>query len=330
MRLSQAVNDLVTAAIADGRSHRTIGDYQQKLQPLVDFLDDKPIEDVTTSDLRAYVAHLRTRSTRYDAHPNRCQLRGGLSEATVASNVRAVKRLFNFLHEEGVIAENPAARLKTPKLKRGEPKAMSTENFVKLLDTIEEDTVLARRDRALLLVLADTACRVGGLIQLRIGDLDLASGQLYLREKGNKGRYAFITPMTQEALKDWLEVRPTNKGDYLFVTLGSRGEDGLADQGVREVLRRLKRKAGVKGPVNPHAFRHAFAREYLTNGGDLASLADIMGHSDVKVTWASYAIYRTEELKAKHARNSPVAHLGQRVRRQARSAGLTDGAECVS
>ncbi len=59
----------------------------------------------------------------YDAHPNRCQLRGGLSEATVASNVRVVKRLFNFLLEEGVIAENPAARLKTPKLKRGESKS---------------------------------------------------------------------------------------------------------------------------------------------------------------------------------------------------------------
>ena len=96
MRLSQAVNDLVTAAIADGRSRRTVGDYQQKLQPLVDFLDDKPIEEVTASDLRSYAAHLRTRSTRYDSHPNRTKLEGGLAQASVAGYLRVLRRLFRF------------------------------------------------------------------------------------------------------------------------------------------------------------------------------------------------------------------------------------------
>ena len=64
-----------------------------------------------------------------------------------------------------------------------------------------------------------------------------------------------------------------------------------------------------RDPTNPHAWRHAFAREYLQNGGDLASLADYLGHSDVSVTHQAYAIFRTEELKAKHARLSPIAHL---------------------
>ena len=75
------------------------------------------------------------------------------------------------------------------------------------------------------------------------------------------------------------------------------------------MLKRLKRKSGVKGPVNPHSFRHGFAREYLTNGGNLASLADTLGHSDVRVTWASYAVFTFDELKAAHARYSPVAQL---------------------
>ena len=91
--------------------------------------------------------------------------------------------------------------------------------------------------------------------------------------------------------------------------MGSTGADHLTTQGVREILRRLKGKVDVSGPINPHAWRHAFAREYLQNGGDLASLADYLGHSDVSVTHQAYAIFRTEELKAKHARLSPVAQL---------------------
>jgi site-specific recombinase XerD len=65
----------------------------------------------------------------------------------------------------------------------------------------------------------------------------------------------------------------------------------MSTQTVSEVLRRLKEKVGVKGAINPHGFRHGFAREFLKNGGNLASLADIMGHSDISVTWQAYAVF---------------------------------------
>ena len=78
------------------------------------------------------------------------------------------------------------------------------------------------------------------------------------------------------------------------------------------MLRRLARKAGITGPVNPHSFRHGFAREYLLSGGDLATLADLLGHSDVQVTWQSYAIFRTSELQAKHDKHSPIAQMGRK------------------
>ena len=75
------------------------------------------------------------------------------------------------------------------------------------------------------------------------------------------------------------------------------------------MLKRLKRRTGVKGPVNPHSFRHGFARAYLSNGGNLASLADTLGHSDLSVTWQAYAIFTTDEFKTAHTRYSPVAQL---------------------
>lgn len=309
MKISEAIEELEVATRAAGYSEQTALFYRRKLKPLVEYLEDMPVEQVTISDLRRFVAHLRARETRWDDHPHKQQKAGGLSEATLAGIVRAVRRLFAFLTEEKILPENPAARLKQPKLRRGEPKAASMDDLLKLLDASAGDDAVSLRNRAMLLVLADTACRVGGLVGMRLSDLDLAAGKVYLHEKGNKGRYAFVTPMTIEALQTWLAARPAGASPYLWSSLGSGGGEHLSTQGVREVFRRMKARVGVSGPINPHAWRHAFAREYLKNGGDLASLADYMGHADVSVTHASYAIFRTEELKTKHTQHSPLAHL---------------------
>jgi integrase/recombinase XerD len=72
---------------------------------------------------------------------------------------------------------------------------------------------------------------------------------------------------------------------------------------------RLKKKAGVAGRVNPHSFRHAFAREYLKNGGDVSILPTLMGHSDVNTTRDFYAVFKTDELADLHLKYSPIDHL---------------------
>lgn len=311
MKLSDGINELLIATRAAGHSEQTVDFYYRKLKPLVEYLEDMAVEEVRISDLRRFVTHLRTRKTRWDNHPNKRQKSGGLSEATIAGIVRATRRLFGFLSEEGLIADNPAARLKQPRLKRGEPKAASMDDLFKLLDASQGDDPISVRNRAMLLVLADTACRVGGLVGMRLPDLDLVAGKVYLHEKGNKGRFAFVTPMTIQALQAWLAVRPDEPHAYLWTNLGSGGGEHLSTQGVREVFRRMKAKVGITGAINPHAWRHAFAREYLQNGGDLGSLADIMGHADVVVTHRSYAIFLNDELRAKHAKHSPLANMQQ-------------------
>jgi hypothetical protein len=75
------------------------------------------------------------------------------------------------------------------------------------------------------------------------------------------------------------------------------------------MLKRRAKRAGVQGRVNPHAFRHAFAREHIKNGGDLATLSQLMGHASVEITKANYAIFTMQELQEKHRRHSPVMRL---------------------
>ena len=70
--------------------------------------------------------------------------------------------------------------------------------------------------------------------------------------------------------------------------------------GVNQLLKRLKKRAGVTGRANPHSFRHGFAKDYLMAGGDLASLADLMGHESVETTKTFYAVFEQDDLRRKH------------------------------
>lgn len=309
MLLSEAIERLLIATQADGLSPATTEGYRIKLRPLLNFLGDVPVETITTDDLRRYVAHLRERKTIYPTHPHHKEREGRLSLATINSLVRALKRLFNFLESEGIIEVAPTRRIKTPRPQRREPKAASIEDLIVILNTLSDDRVEDRRDRAIFLMLSDTGCRVSGLCGLKVTDIDLEKGEATVTEKGGKSRIVFFNPLTAEALRSWLEVRPADQGDWLFVSLGNKARGALSIGAVEQILKRRARKAGIKGRVNPHAWRHAFAREYLKNGGDLSTLSDLMGHASLDVTRNSYAIFTQEELREKHRRHSPVAQL---------------------
>jgi site-specific recombinase XerD len=309
MLLSEAIDELCIATLANGRSPRTVEDYREKLGHLVAFLGNVAVECITTSDLRRYVADLRGRSIIYADHPARKECKSSLSPFTIQGRVRVLKRLFNFLEAEEVLESNTARRIKAPNPQRDEPKGIQWNDFVALLETTKGGDIHDVRDRAIILFLFDTACRVGGLCKLKPEDLDLERRRAKVREKGNKIRYVFFMPETARALMAWLEVRPENQGPRLFLGLSPRAKPELTTKAVGKMLERRGRQAGCNGPTNPHAFRHGFARHYLMNGGDLGTLSDLMGHTDVQVTKSFYGIFTTEELQEKHGRHSPIAKL---------------------
>jgi site-specific recombinase XerD len=183
-----------------------------------------------------------------------------------------------------------------------------------LLKTAEGGKLIDRRDFALILFLADTGCRVGGLCSLCLGDLDFQENLATLTEKGSKTRLVPFCEVTAAALHRWLEVRPTSNSPEVFLKLGQRGElDGpLEKRGVSQMLSRRAKRAGIEGPHNPHSFRHAFAREFLLSGGDLGALKDILGHSTIVVTKESYGIYTIRDIQEKHRKHSPIARLNKK------------------
>jgi integrase/recombinase XerD len=310
MRLSEAIEELLLATQADGRSQATVTSYESKLGHLLNYLGDVDVEAITVQDLRRYIVHLQERESLYEDHPNHERREGKLSPFTINSYVRSMKRLFNWLEQEGKLATNPVRRIKTPRAKRDVPHAIEVEDFMALLKAVEGERLSDLRDRAIILLLTDTGCRVSGLCGLRMHHVDLERGVAMVTEKGADARPVMFTSITTDALRDWLSVRPSGEQseDWLFISLRG-GMPPLSRSAVQQMLKRRAKQAGITGRVNPHAFRHAFAREFLLNGGDLGTLSDLMGHSSVEVTKAFYAIFTIDELKEKHRRHSPVARL---------------------
>jgi len=262
--------------------------YGQRLSVFCEFVGPVPIEDMTAGKIRAFRAYLVARdlSTHY---VHGCQ--------------RALRRLFSWLLREGIVERNPAADVPLVKLPAQPPKAISDEDLARILARLPHEDV---RNRAIILLLIDTGCRVGGLVSLTLDSVNIPARYALVTEKGTKTRRVYFTEMTAEAVALYRLVRPASDSDALF--LSPRGEE-ITTNAIRQMLERVGQRAGVKGRINPHSFRHAFARNFLKNGGNLAALGRILGHAPgSQVTAQYYAVWDDRELQEYHDRYSPLAN----------------------
>lgn len=303
MKLSAAIVAYVTSR--HGLiSAKTETNYRQSLAVLGAFLGDVEIADVTLDHLRAFRASLFDRTERYASAPQRPRKEGGLSAWTLNTHIRLARQLFKWLTDEGLLAANPAARLQVPEVGNEPAKGISLVDLHRMFDAARSSP----RDFALLLFLADTGCRIGGVTGLTLGDLDLTQRCALVREKGKRGRpkvrAVFFNPVTADALAAWLQERSilpgANRTDRVFI--GHKGP--LTANGIYQVVARVGAAAGIEGRCNPHSFRHGLAQALLENGCDLARVSQILGHADVRVTARFYGVFTQGKLAEAHDRYS--------------------------
>jgi integrase/recombinase XerD len=305
--LEDAHKEFILQCVANGLAQSTIRWYGWTLAPMIQALHNRQLDSVTRSEMRRYVASLREREARFQNHHNRPELAGGLSAASVAAYIVAALRFWAWAAGEYRI-ENPMQGIKKPKLRNKTPKAIDAADFVRLFEQ-SANSLAPERDRLLLAFLADTGCRRGSLPNIKIRDVDLARRCCYVTEKSGRSRWIYWTEYTNQLIRRWLDVHPDQSG-WLFCAMGDgRIGDKMTPSGIYQILRRLKRAAGVRGKANPHSFRHNFARMYLQSGGDAITLAKFLGHSDPRTTADHYAIFSIGELGAMHDEHSPLLRI---------------------
>jgi site-specific recombinase XerD len=249
-------------------------------------------EAAELADLRRYLAGLTER---------------GLSPATVARRVAAIRALFGALREHGLIQASPAQRLGSPK--RGDylPRVLSAPDAGRLLDATGGSGPLGLRDRAMFELAYGCGLRAEELVNLDVGDVDVDRESLRVHGKGQKVRVVPIGEPALLATIAWLERgrprirRDGDRGPLLLSRTGRR----LSTSDVRRRLTRWVQRAGIEGgPVSPHALRHSFATHLLDGGADLRVIQDLLGHASVATTQV-YTRVESRRVREAYARSHP-------------------------
>ncbi len=277
-----------------GLSDHTLSAYRRDLQGVAQWLHAQhrlSLEQATRPQLLEY---LQTR------------VAAGAKPRTTARLLSSVRRFYRYLVREQLLSQDPSARIDSPKLGRGLPKALTEAEVEALLRAPVTADVLGLRDRAMLELLYACGLRVSELVALQLQQVNLQQGVVRIMGKGSKER---LVPLGEEAVS-WLErylltARPELvKGGGSAALFSTRRGAAMTRQAFWYLIKRYARQAGISSHLSPHTLRHAFATHLLNHGADLRVVQMLLGHSNLSTTQI-YTHVARERLKTLHAAHHP-------------------------
>ncbi|MGR3497198.1 tyrosine recombinase [Citreimonas sp.] len=274
---------LEAIAAERGAAANTLAAYARDLRLAAGWLADRGA-DFATADRDTIEAYL----IACDAD--------GLSRATRARRLSAIKQLYRFAFEEGLRDDNPAVQIAGPGRDRRLPKSLSVPDVDRLLDAAAahgRSPAERARNACLMQVLYATGMRVSELVSLPASAARGDPRMLLVRGKGGKERMVPLSPPARAALAEWLALRDADQdvariagrpqSQWLFPSHGRSGH--LTRHGFYLLIKAFAVEAGVSPEaVTPHTLRHAFATHLLENGADLRSIQTLLGHADLATT----------------------------------------------
>ena len=206
----------------------------------------------------------------------------------VARSLAAVRSLYRWLGREGIVVENPALLVSTPKLPKKLPRVPTLEEINGLLDSpMPENAAFPERDRAIFELLYGCGLRNSELVGIELGDVDDANGVILIRGKGKKERYVPLEGAAAKALQDYRVARrqalaESHKNTQrLFI---NRRGGPLTTRSVGRIVKQIAVAKGLPPDVHPHTLRHAFGTHMLSEGADLRAIQELLGHERLSTT----------------------------------------------
>ncbi len=264
-------------------SPNTIQGYANDLSQFFSFLEGRePARAVDHVTIRRFLGERRA---------------AGDSTRTAARKLSALRSFFRYLCREGVLEDNPAAAVSSPRLDRRLPRYLHLEEVRRLLE-LPDRTPRGLRDRAVLETLYATGARIGELAGLDVDDLDFEGEFVRLTGKGRKERVVPIGSAARAALGEYLALaRP------LFLRAGDRQADAggrertaaralflnqrggrLSVRGLRRIVDRYLARLALDLRMSPHSLRHSFATHLLDAGADIRAVQEMLGHASLSTT----------------------------------------------
>ncbi|HYW41110.1 MAG TPA: tyrosine recombinase XerC [Terriglobales bacterium] len=268
-----------------------------------------------TGDLDSFAAHIGSRDWKTIDH---IAIRGflshlydkGLSKTSVARALAAVRSLYRWLAQEGVVEQNPAKLVSTPRLPKKLPRVPTIEEMNFVLDgKMPEVASFPERDRLMFELLYGCGIRNSELVGINLDDISLSNEAILIRGKGKKERYVPFGGSAMAALAVYLPWRQqllTTLKNTPKKTMPAKGMPALlvnqrggrlTTRSVGRIIKRIAVAKGLSPEVHPHTLRHAFGTHMLEEGADLRAIQELLGHERLATT------QRYTQLSVKHVMN---------------------------
>ena len=270
------IASFVSSLNVQGRSQKTIERYVYVISRFM------KAANTTTRSVTVY--HIRDWLT--------AEKKRGIQESTLEGNRTVLSSYFSWLFREGLIEKNPITNVGVIKVPKKQKKTYSDIDFEKLNQCCE-----SIRNRAIIHFLRSTGCRISEMCGLDRDMVDLEALECVVHGKGNKDRTVYLDPVAGMLLAEYLKQR-TDTSPALFVV--TRGQERIQPNGVRVMLKKLGRTAGVDH-VHPHKFRRTLATDLARHGMPIQEVANLLGHEKLDTTMR-YVVLNKEETKYNYRR----------------------------
>jgi integrase/recombinase XerD len=310
-----------TAKVAEGRARGTLENYRLNYGFFCEFLDvrklPKDVRIITTDLIREYIVWMLTEKVRFEGSKYKPDYEQtvGLSPVSVNTRLRTLRTFFKFLKAEGDIDHDPMENVKNVEEDENEIEVLSVDELKRLLNAPNQRKYSDFRDYVLMNVLLDGFFRINEALSIRKQDIDFSSGMVTVRAEVAKSRRTRFVPLKKNTMKLLAElIKETEEFDSDYVFLANYGEP-LSANHFRSRLKEYARKAGLRGRIHPHLFRHTAATMFLEAGGDIRHLQLILGHSDLRMVM-KYTHLSKKSIKNQHEQYSPMNEVISKLNRE--------------
>lgn len=264
------------------------------------------LNKITVDDIEEYLDYLKVYSKNSSEHTNR--------EKGIKRKLSSLKSFYNYFFCNQIIEDNPAAKVRMPKLHESEIVRLDSDEVVRLLDEVESGDNLTKsqkkyhdktrlRDTALLTLLLGTGMRVSECVGIDINDVDFKNSGIKVRRKGGYEAIVYFGDEVEIALLDYLEYRNTIKPvagheNALFLSLQNKR---ISVRSVENLVKKYSGLITTLKHITPHKLRSTYGTNLYKETGDIYLVADVLGHKDVNTTRKHYAAI--EDRRRYNARN---------------------------
>jgi integrase/recombinase XerC len=267
MTLEKGLGAFIDALLAKNRSSATIRAYTTDVRQFIAFLHANNVAITTPAEVG------KVDVLEYFSALAKKQLTG----IARARKLAAIREYFRFLEGVGVIQKSPTTGIDTPKCEKNTRQFLRSDEYTKMLSLAGANP----RDYAILQVFLQTGIRVSELAHLSIEDVDFIKPAITVRGKGSVEREIALEKRGIQALRNYLKVRPESLSSIIF--LNYKGEP-ISDRGIRKVVVKYRKNAGITKRASCHSLRHTFATYKAEKGVSPFQLQQWLGHANLNTT----------------------------------------------